>query len=107
MNIQEMMKQAAVMQKRMQEMQEKLAEMEVGGTAGGGLVSVVMTCRGEVRKVNISPEVINPSDKETLEDLVMAAMNMARENADNTLANETRKMMEELGLPTNMQLPGA
>lgn len=107
MNIQEMMKQAAVMQKRMQEMQEKLAEMEVVGTAGGGLVSVVMTCRGEVRKVNISPEVINPSDKETLEDLVMAAMNMARENADGTLANETRKMMEELGLPTNMQLPGA
>ena len=107
MNIQEMMKQAAVMQKRMQEMQERLADMEVAGTAGGGLVSVVMTCRGEVRKVALSPEVINPADKETLEDLVMAAMNMARENADNTLANETRKMMEELGLPTNMQLPGA
>lgn len=107
MNIQEMMKQAAVMQKRMQEMQEKLAEMEVSGTAGGGLVNVVMTCRGEVRKVSISPEVISPSDKETLEDLVMAAMNMARENADGTLAGETRRMMEELGLPTNMQLPGA
>lgn len=107
MNIQEMMKQAAVMQKRMQEMQEKLAEMEVAGTAGGGLVNIVMTCRGEVRKVNVSPEVINPSDRETLEDLLMAAMNMARANADNTLANETRKMMEELGLPTNMQLPGA
>lgn len=107
MNIQEMMKQAQVMQQRMQQMQEKLAEMEVTGAAGGGLVSVVMTCRGEVRKVNIAPEVINPSDQETLEDLVMAAMNMARENADTTLADETRRMMEELGLPTNMQLPGA
>lgn len=106
MNIQEMMKQAQVMQQRMQQMQEKLAETEVTGAAGGGIVSVVMTCRGEVRKVNIAPEVINPQDAETLEDLVMAAMNMARENADNRLAEETRRMMEEMGLPANMKLPG-
>jgi DNA-binding YbaB/EbfC family protein len=106
MNIQEMMRQAQVMQQRMQEMQEKLSDMEVRGVAGGGMVNVVMTCRGEVRQVTIAPEAINPADKETLEDLVMAAMNMARQNADNTLADETRRMMEELGLPTNMKLPG-
>ncbi len=106
MNIQEMMKQAQVMQKRMQQMQEKLGEMEVQGVSGGGLVSVTMTCRGEVRKVDIAPEVINPSDKETLEDLVMAAMNMARTNADQTMADETRRMMEELGIPTDIKLPG-
>lgn len=105
MNIQEMMKQAQVMQKRMQEMQEKLGQMEVQGTSGGGMVNIVMTCRGEVRRVTIAPEIINPQDKETLEDLVMAAMNMARENADNTLADETRRMMEELGLPME-GLPG-
>ncbi len=106
MNIQDMMKQAQVMQERMQEMQAKLAEVEVQGQAGGGMVNIVMTCRGETRKVEILPEIINPQDKETLEDLVMAAMNMARENADQKLAEETQKMMEEMGLPTNMELPG-
>ncbi len=105
MDMQKMMQQAQAMQKRMQQMQEKLGVMEVQGASGGGLVSVTMTCRGEVRRVNIAPEVINPSDKETLEDLVMAAMNMARQNADDTLARETRKMMEELGLPLE-GLPG-
>lgn len=106
MNIQEMMRQAQVMQQKMQAMQEKLGVMEVQGQAGGGMVTVTMTCRGEVRKVEIAPEVINPQDKETLEDLVMAAMNQARTNADDTLADETRRMMEDMGLPTDMQIPG-
>lgn len=105
MNIQDMMKQAKVMQQRMQSMQEKLAQMEVEGQAGGGLVKVIMTCRGEVRKIDIAAEAQN-GEKEMLEDLVMAAINLARDNADNTLATETRKMMEELGLPTDMKLPG-
>lgn len=99
MNIQEMMKQAQVMQQRMQEMHEKLGQMEVEGQAGGGLVEITMTCRGEVRRVGIAPEVIRAEDKETLEDLVMAAVNQARENADNTLAEETKRMMQEMGLP--------
>ena len=106
MNIQQMMKQAQEMQQRMEEMQERLGTMEVTGQAGGGMVEVVMSCRGEVRRTTISPEVINPDDKETLEDLVTAAINQARENADHTMAEETRKMMEDLGLPAGAQLPG-
>ena len=105
MNIQEMMKQAKVMQERMEQMQAQLAEREVTGTAGGGLVNVVMTCRGEVRRIALSPEIINPTDKETLEDLIMAAINMARANADQTLAEETQKMMSDLGLPAGMDMP--
>jgi len=105
MNIAQMMKQAQVMQQRMQEMQDRLAETEVDGASGGGMVSVVMTCKGEVRKVSISPEVINPADRETLEDLVMAAMNMARQRADQRLADETRDMMAEMGMPDNVKLP--
>lgn len=105
MNVQEMMKQAQVMQKRMQEMHEKLGQMEVEGQAGGGLVEVTMTCRGEVRRVVITPEALREG-KETVEDLVMAAVNQARQNADNTLAEETKRMMQELGLPTNAGLPG-
>lgn len=106
MNIQEMMKQAQMMQQRMQDMQAKLGEMEVRGVSGGGMVEIVMTCRGEVRKVTLAPEIVNPGDTETLEDLVMAALNMARQNADRTMADETRRMMEELGIPTNIDLPG-
>jgi DNA-binding YbaB/EbfC family protein len=106
MNIQQMMKQAQLMQQRMQELQAKLAVTEVTGQSGGGLVQVVMTCKGDVRKLEIAPEIINPGDKETLEDLVMAAINNARQNADQRLADDTRSMMEEFGLPPGAQLPG-
>ena len=106
MNIQQMMKQAQLMQQRMQELQAKLAVTEVSGQSGGGLVQVVMTCKGDVRKLEIAPEIINPGDKETLEDLVMAAINNARQNADQRLADDTRSMMEEFGLPPGAQLPG-
>ena len=105
MNIQQMMKQAQVMQTRMQEIQARLGEMEVEGAAGGGLVSITMTCKGEVRRVSIDPQVIDPNDRETLEDLVMAACNTARKQADETMAAETSAMMKEMGLPSNMQLP--
>jgi DNA-binding YbaB/EbfC family protein len=106
MNIQQMMKQAQLMQQRMQELQGRLADTEVSGQSGGGLVQVVMTCKGDVRSLTIAPEIVNPDDKETLEDLVMAAVNAARQNADEKLATETRKMMEEFGLPPGAQLPG-
>lgn len=105
MNIQEMMRQAKVMQKRMEEMQAKLSEQEVDAQSGGGLVHVTMTCRGELRRLMIDPSVINPNDKETLEDLIMAAVNSAREAADKTLADETSSMMREMGLPANGKLP--
>lgn len=105
MNIQQMMKQAQVMQQRMEQMQERLGDMEVKGMAGGGMVHIVMTCKGEVRKVAIRPEVINPDERETLEDLVMAAVNMAKQKADATLAEETRKMMADMGMPSDMKLP--
>lgn len=105
MNIADMMKQAKVMQQRMEELQAQLAVTEVEGVSGGGLVRVTMTCKGDVRSLQISPEVVNPSDVETLEDLVMAAVNMARQNADSTMAGETSRMMEEMGLPPNFDLP--
>lgn len=105
MNIADMMKQAKVMQQRMEELQAQLAITEVEGVSGGGLVRIVMTCKGDVRMLKISPEIVNPADVETLEDLVMAAVNMARANADQTMAGETARMMEEMGLPANFELP--
>ncbi len=105
MDIQRMMKQAQVMQKRMQELQAELAEREVSGSAGGDMVQVVMTCKGEVRQLSIRPDIIDPSDKETLEDMIVAALNQARATADALMADETRKMMSDMGLPANMALP--
>ncbi|NCC21375.1 MAG: YbaB/EbfC family nucleoid-associated protein [Alphaproteobacteria bacterium] len=100
MNIQKMMQQAQMMQTRMQELQTRLADVEVDGQSGGGMVAVRMTCKGDIRKITIDPSIINPADKETLEDLVAAAVNNARVNADQTIASETQKMMSELGLPS-------
>lgn len=105
MNIQQMMKQAQVMQQRMQEMQDRLGETEIHGSSGGGLVTITMTCKGEVRKLTIDPQIIKPDDPETLEDLVMAACNMAKQKADQMLAEETRAMMAGMGLPADTKLP--
>lgn len=100
MDIQKMMQQAQVMQQRMQEMQEELGNVVVTGQSGGGMVTASMTCRGELQSLDISTDVISADDKETLEDLVIAAVNSAKQNADERLAQETQKMMQEFGLPT-------
>jgi nucleoid-associated protein EbfC len=107
MNFMKIMQQAQTMQKKMAELQERAGQYLVTGTAGGGMVEVTMTCKGQVQNVVIKPEVMDPSDPSMTEDLVKAAVNDARVRADETLAEETRKMMRDLGLPENMQLPGA
>lgn len=102
MNIQKMMKQAKDMQDKMQVMQEQLAQQEVSGESGGGMVKVTMTCKGEVRTISIDPSLLTPGEKEVIEDLIKAALNNAKSRADDRLAEETQKMMADLGLP-----PGA
>lgn len=100
-----MMQQAKVMQEKMQVMQENLGLLEVQGQSGGGMVKVTMTCKGEVRSINLDPSLIVPSDKEILEDLVKAALNDAKSKADQKMADETQAMMSDLGLPAGTQLP--
>jgi hypothetical protein len=73
------MKQAQKMQEQMATAQAELAEAEVTGTAGGGLVTVVVSGTGEVRSVKIDPKAVDPDDVETLEDLVLAAVHNATE----------------------------
>lgn len=96
-NMHNMMKQAQEMQRRMEELQAEMAQQEVEGAAGGGMVRVVLTCKGEARRVTIDPSVLG--EREILEDLVKAAINNARTAADETLARKTRELMESLGLP--------
>ena len=80
-NMQQLMKQAQKMQQQLVEAQSKLAETEVTGTAGGGLVTAVVTGNGEVVSVKIKPEAVDPDDVESLEDLVVAAIRDAATNA--------------------------
>lgn len=101
-NIQQMMQKAQVMQKKMAALQEELAGVEVSGSAGGGLVQVVMTCKGAMRSLTIDPSLIDPNDKEMLEDMIKAACNDARAKADEKMATETQKAMSDMGLPPGM-----
>ena len=80
-NMQQLMKQAQKMQQQLMEAQSKLAETQVNGSAGGGLVTAVVTGSGEVVSVKIDPKAVDPEDVESLEDLVVAAIRDAATNA--------------------------
>ena len=99
-NMQQMMQKAQKMQKKMAELQEEAGQIEVQGTAGGGLVKVTMTCKGVMRKIEIDPSGL--ADKEMLEDMVLAACNDARSKADQTMADATQKAMNDMGIPPGM-----
>lgn len=96
-NLQKMMKQAQQMQKQLEAAQAALAETEVTGTAGGGLVTVIVTGAGEFRSISIDPKVVDPDDVETLEDLVLAAITNA--------TDEVRKITETKMGPLSSGLP--
>ena len=99
----DMMKQAQKLQKQMMEMQEELGTRTIEGTAGGGMVTVTVNGRQEVVGITIDPEVVDPGDIELLEDLVLAAVNNAMENAKGMMESEMGKLMPGglggLGMP--------
>ncbi|KQL51348.1 MULTISPECIES: YbaB/EbfC family nucleoid-associated protein [Heyndrickxia] len=98
-NMQNMMKQMQKMQKKMAEAQEQLGEQRIEGTAGGGMVSVIVSGHKEVLEVNIKEEVVDPEDIEMLQDLVLAATNDALKKADE-LTNQTMgQFTKGLNLP--------
>lgn len=97
------MKQAQLMQENLRKAQEQLAAIEVVGNAAGGLVSVTMTCRHDVRRVQIDPSLLK-DDKEVLEDLVAAAMNDAVRKAEKTSQEKMAGLTSGLGLP-GLNLP--
>ncbi len=100
-----MMKQAKELQEKMQTLQAEVAAMEVEGTAGGGLVSVVMTGKSEMKRLRIDPSLLKPEEAEILEDLIVAASNDARGKAEQVLADRMRAMTGGLQLPPGMSLP--
>jgi len=104
-NLGAMMKQAQEMQTRMQEMQAELENLEVEGSSGGGMVTVVATGKGELRRLTIDQSLVDPEDKEVMEDLIVAAVNDAKNRADQRMREETEKLMGGLQLPPGMKLP--
>lgn len=81
-NMQQLMKQAQAMQRKLQEAQQELAESEVTGSAAGGMVEVTITGDKTPVSVSIKPEAVDPDDVEMLEDMVLAALNDAMKQAD-------------------------
>jgi hypothetical protein len=104
-NLGNLMKQAQQMQARMGELQARLAEIDVGGAAGGGAVQVTVNGKGEVRRVKIDPSLVKPEDVEVLEDLIVAACNDAKGKAEALAAEEMQKLTGGLNLPPGMKLP--
>ncbi len=100
----QLMKQAQQMQANMQKAQEELATMEVTGQAGGGLVSVVMTGRHDVKRVSIDDSLLG-DDKEMLEDLVAAAVNDAVRQVERVTQEKFADLGAGLGLPPGFKLP--
>ena len=98
------MKQAQQMQTQMQEAQEELGNLEVQGEAGGGMVSLVMTCRHEVRGIQIDAALLG-EDKDMLEDVLVAAFNDALRKVEKTTQEKYSGMTDGLGLPGGMKLP--
>ncbi len=96
----ELMKQMQAMQARMEQMQEELAEKKIEASSGGGMVKVVANGKQEILEIKIDPEVVNPGDVEMLEELILAAVNQAKEKA-------SELQMEGLsGLTGGLKIPG-
>jgi hypothetical protein len=96
MNIQQMMKQAQQMQEKLQ---KQMAEMKVEATAGGGMVTVVMSGAKQLLSLKIDPEAVSKEDVEMLQDLILAAVNDAQRKVDEALQQQMGGMMGGLKIP--------
>jgi DNA-binding YbaB/EbfC family protein len=99
-----LMKQAAQMQSKMQEMQAELDQLEVEGTAGGGLVGVKLTAKGDLKAVKIDDSLLKPDEKEILEDLIITAHADARRKAESVMQEKMKGITGGLSLPPGLKL---
>jgi len=97
--INNLMKQAQKMQKRMLEIQEELANREVEATVGGGMVTAVVNGQQELVSITISPEVVDPDDIEMLEDLIVAVVNEANRQSREMMTEEMSKLTGGIKIP--------
>jgi DNA-binding YbaB/EbfC family protein len=100
-----MMKKAEELQKNMQQMQEQLGQATVEGSSGGGLVSVTLTGKGEMKGLKIDPSLFKEDDVEVLEDLIVTAHNEAKTKAEQMMQQKMAEATAGLPLPPGMKLP--
>ena len=100
----QLMKQAQQMQAEMQKAQEEIAKMTVTGESGAGMVRITMTCKHDVRSIEIDDSLVG-DDKEMLEDLLVAAFNDAVRRVEQTVQEKLSGMTAGLNLPPGMKLP--
>ncbi len=99
-----MMKQVQDMQARMQRMQEELGTLEVTGSSGGGLVSVTLSGKGDMKRVRIDPSLLKPEEAEIIEDLIVAASSDAKSKVEAQLQEKMSEVTGGLPLPPGMKL---
>ncbi|HJL41742.1 MAG TPA: YbaB/EbfC family nucleoid-associated protein [Myxococcales bacterium LLY-WYZ-16_1] len=99
MNIQEMMRQAQQMQKKLEKIKEEVGQKTVEGSAGGGMVTVRANGQGQVLAIEIDKEVVDPEEVEMLQDLIVAAVKQALDRANELMQEETSKLMGGMKLP--------
>lgn len=99
-----LMKQAQAMQQKLADAQSELDDLEVDGASGGGAVTVRMTAKGAMRAVNIEASLLNPDEKEIVEDLVIAAVNDARTKGEKLVQERMQELTKGLPIPPGMKL---
>ena len=104
-NIAQLMQQAQRMQDNLKKAQEELANLEVQGQSGGGMVKATLNGKSELRRLKIDPSLVDPNDVEVLEDLVVAAVNDAKAKVEAAVAEEMKKVTGGLDLPPGLKLP--
>jgi DNA-binding YbaB/EbfC family protein len=105
MNLQKMLKQAQDMQSKIAEVQAKLETEETEGSSGGGMVVVRLNGKGQMLKLALDPKLIDPSEKEMLEDLIVAAFNDAKGKVETSFSDQMNKVAGNLGLPPGFKMP--
>jgi DNA-binding YbaB/EbfC family protein len=98
------MKQAAELKSKMEAMQAELDQIDVAGTSGGGMVTVNLSGKGELRGVKIDASLLKPQDKEVIEDLIVAAHADARRKAETVLQEKMKSVTGGLALPPGLKL---
>jgi nucleoid-associated protein EbfC len=100
-----LMKKAQEMQVRMEELQAELEQTLVEGQAGGGLVRVTLTAKGQMKSVSLDPTLLKPDDREIIEDLVVTAHQDARKKAERLMEEKMKAVTAGLPIPPGMKLP--
>ena len=104
-NLAGLMKQAGQMQAKMAEMQAKMEAMEIEGAAGAGMVTLVLSGKGELRRLHVDPKLLDPAEAEMLQDLIVAAHADAKRKVETVMAEEMAAATGGLELRGGMKLP--